>query len=79
MISLVLSLSWKFGDDASTVATQLFFHGTAHVVLICPHYRIQIQQICNSGNSDSAYQLSVVQHFVAQYHVTLQNLILPDK
>ena len=25
MISLVLSLSWKFGDCASTVATQLFF------------------------------------------------------
>ena len=57
MISLVLTLSWKYGDCASTVATQLFFHGTPHVVFICPHYSIQIQQICNSGNSDSAHRL----------------------
>ena len=53
----MLSLSWKFGDCASTVATQLFFHGTPHLVFICLHYSVQIQQICNSGNSDSAHRL----------------------
>ena len=70
MISLVLSFSCKFGECLHKhCCYQVILQCYPHVVLICQLYGILIQQICNSGNSDSTRQLSVVQQFVAQYQV----------